>query len=118
MARFACVPYRLREAIRPPFQPKMASNSATVAPLLAARVAPILRTPCAYFVTPCGAQKLVMQQRVKCGVTLQAQVGRRSLGMLAEGGALLRRMERLGPTSGAVASDCNRRRTRIELDAN
>jgi hypothetical protein len=56
----------------------------------------------------CGAQKLVMQQRGKCGVTLQAQVRRRSLGMLAEGGALLLRMDRLGPTSGAVASDCNR----------
>jgi hypothetical protein len=56
----------------------------------------------------CGAQKLVMRQRGKCGVTLQAQVRRRSLGMRAEGRALLRRMERLGPTSGAVASDCNR----------
>ena len=30
----------------------MASNSATVAPLFAARVAPILRTPCADFATP------------------------------------------------------------------
>jgi hypothetical protein len=60
------------------------------------------------FCNGCGAQKLVMQQRGKCGVTLQAQVRRRSLGMLADGGALLRRMERLGPTSGAVASDCNR----------
>jgi len=56
----------------------------------------------------CGAQKLVMQQRGKCGVTRQAQVPRRSFGMLAEGGALPRRMELPGPTSGAVASDCNR----------
>jgi hypothetical protein len=56
----------------------------------------------------CGPQKLVMQQRGKCGVTRQAQVPRRSFGMLAEGGALPRRMELPGPTSGAVASDCNR----------
>jgi hypothetical protein len=49
-----------------------------------------------------------MQQRGKCGVTLRAQVRRRSLRMLAEGGAVLRRMARLGPTNGAVASDCNR----------
>jgi len=59
-----------------------------------------------------------MQQRGKCGVTRQAQIPRRSFGMLAEGGALPRRLELPGPTSGAVASDCNRRRTRIELDAN
>jgi len=39
------------------------------------------------------------QQRGKCGVTLRAQVRRPSLGMLAEGGALLRRMARLGPTN-------------------
>jgi hypothetical protein len=56
----------------------------------------------------CGAQKLVMQQRGKYGATRQAQVPRRSLRMLAEGGALLRRMARPGPTNGAVASDCNR----------
>jgi hypothetical protein len=56
----------------------------------------------------CGAQKLVMQQRGKCGVTRQAQVPRRSFGMLAEGGALPRRVELPGPKSGAVASDCNR----------
>jgi len=55
----------------------------------------------------CGAQELVMQQRGKCGVTHRAQVRRRSLRMLAEGGALLRRMARLGPTNGAVASYCN-----------
>jgi hypothetical protein len=36
----------------PPCQPKIASNSATVAPLFAARDAPILRTPCADFSTP------------------------------------------------------------------
>jgi hypothetical protein len=42
-----------------------------------------------------------MRQRGKCGVTRQAQVPRRSLGMLAEGGALPRRMELPGPTSGA-----------------
>jgi hypothetical protein len=66
----------------------------------------------------CGAQKLVMQQRGKCGVTHQAQVPRRSFGMLDEGRALPRRMELPGPTSGAGASDCSRRRTRIELDAN
>jgi len=41
----------------------------------------------------CGAQKLVVQRRGKCGVTRQAQVRRRSFGMLAEGGALPRRME-------------------------
>src|SRR6478736_2529479 len=35
----------------PPCHPKIASNSATVAPLLAARVAPIFRTPCADLVT-------------------------------------------------------------------
>jgi hypothetical protein len=58
--------------------------------------------------TGCGAQKLVIQQRGKCGVTLQAQVRRRSLGILAEGGASLCGMARLGPTNGAVASDCNR----------
>jgi hypothetical protein len=34
----------------------MASNSATVAPLFAARVAPILRTPCADFATPAALQ--------------------------------------------------------------
>jgi Helix-turn-helix domain len=56
----------------------------------------------------CGPQKLVMRQRGKCGVTRQAQVPRRSVGTLAEGGALPRRMELPGPTSGAVASDCNR----------
>jgi hypothetical protein len=66
----------------------------------------------------CGAQKLVMQQRGKCGVTRQAQVPRQSFGMLAEGRALPRRMELPGPTSGAGASDRNRPRTRIELDAN
>jgi len=47
-----------------------------------------------------------MQQRGKCDVTRRAQVPRRSFGMLAEGGALPRRMELPGPTSGAVASDC------------
>jgi hypothetical protein len=57
---------------------------------------------------PCGAQKLVMQQCGKCGVTRQAQVPRRSFDILAEGGALPRRMGLPGPTSGAVASDCNR----------
>ena len=56
----------------------------------------------------CGTQKLVMQQRGKCGVILRAQIRRRSLRMLAEGGALLRRMARPGPSNGAVASDCNR----------
>jgi len=66
----------------------------------------------------CGAQKLVMQQRGKYGATRQAQVPRRSCDMLAEGRALPRRMELPGPTSGAGASDCNRRRTRIELDEN
>ncbi len=40
----------------PPCQPKIASNSATVAPLFAARVAPILRTPCADFSTPAALQ--------------------------------------------------------------
>jgi hypothetical protein len=59
-----------------------------------------------------------MQQRGKCGVARQAQVPRRSFGMLAEEGALPRGMELPGPTSGAAASDCNRRRTRIERDAN
>jgi hypothetical protein len=57
---------------------------------------------------PCGAQKLVMRQCGKCGVTRQAQVPRRSFDILAEGGALPRRMELPCPTSGAVASDCNR----------
>jgi hypothetical protein len=56
----------------------------------------------------CGARKLVMPQRGKCGVTRQAQVPRGSFGLLAKGGALPRRMELPGPTSGAVASDCNR----------
>jgi hypothetical protein len=56
----------------------------------------------------CRAQKLVMQRRGKCGVSRQAQVPRRSFGMLAEGGALPRRVELPGPKSGAVASDCNR----------
>ena len=35
------------EAIAPPFQPNIASSSATVAPLLAAVVAADLHTPCA-----------------------------------------------------------------------
>jgi hypothetical protein len=56
----------------------------------------------------CGARKLVMPQRGKCGVTRQAQVPRGSFGLLAKGGALPRRMELPGPTSGAVASDCSR----------
>jgi hypothetical protein len=57
-----------------------------------------------FALTPeCGVQKLVMQQRSKCGVTRQAQVPRGSFGMLAEGGALPRRMELPGPTSGALA---------------
>jgi hypothetical protein len=54
---------------------------------------------------PAGRKKLVIQQRGKCGVTRQAQLPRRSFGKLAEGGALPRRMELPGPTSGAVASD-------------
>jgi hypothetical protein len=53
----------------------------------------------------CRAQKLVMRQPGKCGVTRQAQVPRRSFGILAEGGALPSRMELPGPTSGAGASD-------------
>jgi hypothetical protein len=57
-----------------------------------------------------------MQQRGKCGVTRQAQVPRRSFGMLAEGGALPGRMELPGPTSGAVASDCNRFYTPTSLN--
>jgi hypothetical protein len=40
----------------PPCQPKMASSSATVAPLFAALVAPILRTPWADFLTPAALQ--------------------------------------------------------------
>src|SRR5258707_1621129 len=40
----------------PPLHPKIASSSATVAPLFAARVAPILRTPCADFATPAALQ--------------------------------------------------------------
>jgi hypothetical protein len=56
----------------------------------------------------CRSQKLVMQQRGKCGVTRQAQVPRQSFGMLAEGGGVLaRRTELIGPTSGAVGSDYN-----------
>ncbi len=38
--------------MRPPLQPKIASSSATVAPLFAARVAAILRKPCADPETP------------------------------------------------------------------
>jgi len=43
-----------------------------------------------------------MQQRGKCGLTLQAQVRRRSLGMHAEGGALLRRMEHAWPNERCI----------------
>jgi hypothetical protein len=46
----------------------------------------------------CRVQKLVTQQRGKCGVTRQTQVRRRSFRMLAERAALPRRMELPGPT--------------------
>jgi len=42
----------------PPVHPKMASSSATVAPLLAALVAPTLRTPCADLRIPAARQAL------------------------------------------------------------
>jgi hypothetical protein len=56
----------------------------------------------------CRAQKRVMQQPGKYGVTHRAQVLRRSFDKLAAGEASPRRMELLGPASGAVANDCNR----------
>ena len=63
----------------------------------------------------CGAQELVMQQRGKCGVTRQAQVPRRSFGLLAEGRALPPRMEVPGPTSGAGASDWREASMRVGI---
>ena len=42
--------------MRPPLQPNIASSSATVAPLFAARVATILRKPCADPETPASRQ--------------------------------------------------------------
>ena len=56
--------------------------------------------------TACRAQKFVMQQRDKYGVTHRAQVPRRSLDMRAAGEASPRRRELLGPASGVVANDC------------
>jgi hypothetical protein len=44
-----------------------------------------------------GRKNLSCGSEVKCGVTLQAQIRPRSFGTLAEGGALPRRMELLGP---------------------
>jgi hypothetical protein len=40
----------------------------------------------------CGAQKLVMRQRGKCGATRQAQIPRRSFGVVAEGGCRRKNM--------------------------
>ena len=64
------------EAMFPPVQPKIASSCATVAPLFAARVAPILRTPCADFRTPAArhalANKLPNELFGKWGSSLTA----------------------------------------------
>ena len=66
----------------------------------------------------CRAQKPVMQQPGKCGVTRRAQVPRRSFGMLAEGGALPRRMERRwrsGPRGGRPKTPPDIRQLILEM---
>ena len=50
--------------MRPPLHPKIASSCATVAPALAARVAAILRTPCAEPGTP-AAQHAILKSLLK-----------------------------------------------------
>ena len=73
--RSAFAVYRL--AILEPLHPKIAFNCATVAPLFAALVAPILRNPCADFLTPAclqASEKALPNDSLVIGLPLMPQM--------------------------------------------